>query len=253
MQRFYPIPQTAVKAPDIFNADQKLTDSGLIAMLPELAQVMADIGQEEAALSLQRLAATFAAERASCSRTALSFLLEVLQAAFESKGDPQAVYPLLLENADLLDPHLVYVLRHWAMLSFCVVSPEESATIAGVLVDFGGIVWAFPEGDRDVNLELAIACCEMALRIYNRAEHPGEWASAQNNLAIAYSLRCMGDRVENTRRAYAYYYEAKQVFDRQSFPQEWTPISAPAICPELTETIAGLERSLAATDPGAAQ
>ncbi len=251
MQRFYQIPQTAVKPPDILNADRKLTDSGLLAMLPELAKVMADIGQEDAALSLRRLAATFAAERDSYLQTALSFLVDVLQATFESKGDPQTLYPLLLEHADLLDPHLVYVLRHWAMMSFCVVSPEESATIAGVLVDFGGIVWAFPEGDRDVNLEIAIACCEMALRIYNRAEHPREWASAENNLAIAYSLRCMGDRVENTRRAYAHYYQAKQVFERQSFPQEWTPISAPAICPELTETIAGLERLLAATDSGA--
>ncbi|MCX8120223.1 MAG: hypothetical protein N3E45_05260 [Oscillatoriaceae bacterium SKW80] len=248
MSKSCPINQTAVKPPDIVYAAQKLIDSNLLTMLPNLAKVMAEIGQEDAALSLRRLAATFAAEGDSYLQTTLSFLIDILQATFESKGNPETVYPLLLENVELLEPHLVYILRHWAMMSFCVVSPQESTIIAGVLVDFGGLIWAFPEGERDINIEIAIACCEMALRIYNRIEHPQEWASTENNLALAYSYRCIGSPVENIRRAYIHYYRGKQIFQRQSFPQEWTPISFPAICPELSKTIADLERSLTATD-----
>lgn len=252
MQRPYPISETLRKASDILSADQKLMDSGLVEMLPQTAQLLADCGHEQEALSLHRLAAIIDAERVVYSHTTLTFLLEALQASFESKGDPQRVYPLLLENLDLLAPHLAYILRSWAMLAFSVVSSDESAMIADVLVDFGGIMWGFPDGSAEVNLEIAIACCEMALRIYTQADNPYQWAIAHNNLALAISLRTNGDAVENTCQAYALYYKAKQVFTRQSFPQVWAPIYYPLFCPHLKEIIVYLERAIASSDSRAA-
>ncbi len=148
-------------------------------------------------------------------------LLELLKATHSSQGDAQGVYPLLVENLDLLEAHFIYVLRNWATLTLSMVSLDEATLIASVLVDLAGIIWALPEGDPDVNLEIAIACCEIALQVYTREELPWRWATVHNNLALCYSTRSHGNPVENTRRAYAHYYQAKEVFAHRVFPEEW--------------------------------
>lgn len=149
------------------------------------------------------------------------FLVELLQATEANKGDLYGVYPLLAENLDLLEANFIYVLRNWATLTLSIVSLEEAARIADVLVDLAGIIWGLPEGDGDINLEIAIACCEIALQVYTREEYPNQWATVHQNLALAYSTRSHGSGVENTRSAYAHYYQAQQVFTWQTFPQEW--------------------------------
>lgn len=149
------------------------------------------------------------------------FLVELLQTTQANKGDLYGVYPLLAENLDLLEANFIYVLRNWATLTLSIVSPEEATGIADVLVDLAGIIWGLPEGDGDINLEIAIACCEIALQVYNRDEDPNQWATVHQNMALAYSTRSHGSGVENTRRAYAHYYQAQQVFTWQTFPQEW--------------------------------
>ena len=149
------------------------------------------------------------------------FLVELLQATQANKGDLYGVYPLLAENLDLLEANFIYVLRNWATLTLSIVSPEEATRIADVLVDLAGIIWGLPEGDGDINLEIAIACCEIALQVYNRDEYPNQWATVHQNLALSYSTRTHGNGVENTRRAYAHYYQAQEVFTWQTFPQEW--------------------------------
>ena len=153
-----------------------------------------------------------------------AFLVESLEVTWESKGDLAELYPLLLENLDLLEPRLIYVLQQWSAFAFSVVSPEQAATIAGLLVDLAGIIWGLPDGDREITEEIAIACCEIALQAYSPKQFPGEWATVQNNLALAYSTRSCGDAVENDRQSYACYYLAKQVFPQQVFPEEWERI-----------------------------
>ncbi len=50
---------------------------------------------------------------------------------------------------------------------------------------------------------------------------PQEWASTQNNLALAYSDRIRGDRAENLERAIAACHEALKVYTYDAFPQAW--------------------------------
>ena len=153
-----------------------------------------------------------------------AFLVEALEVSWESKGDLGEIYPLLLENIDLLEPRFIYVLQQWSSFAFSVVSPEQAATIAGLLADLAGIIWGLPDGDREITGEIAIACCQIALQAYSLKQFPGEWAVVQNNLALAYSTRSCGDAVENDRQSYACYYLGKQVFPQQGFPQEWERI-----------------------------
>lgn len=154
----------------------------------------------------------------------LGFLVRVLQATWDSCGSLRLVYPLLVEQIDGLDSHFIYVLKSWTQLTLCKLPALERAKVAGALVDFAGILRALPDGDQEMNLEIAIACGEMALLLYVKEAFPWEWGTVHNNLAIAYSDRVFGDGVENTCNAYTHYYQAKQIFTKQGFPQKWIGI-----------------------------
>ncbi|MCS6792192.1 MAG: tetratricopeptide repeat protein [Oscillatoriaceae bacterium SKW80] len=47
------------------------------------------------------------------------------------------------------------------------------------------------------------------------------WAGTQNNLAVAYSDRVKGNRLENLERAITCYEKALKVYTLDAFPQEW--------------------------------
>lgn len=154
----------------------------------------------------------------------LPFLLEVLQLTFERQGDPQKVYPLIVENIDLLEPHLIYILRKWADQTFPYISEKKAAIIAKVLVHFGRIIWALPDGDPDINLEIALACCELALEVYNLDNFPYQWAIVHHNMAVTYRSRCYGISINNIIKSFEHYQQAKLVFPEQTFPQKWTDL-----------------------------
>ena len=78
-----------------------------------------------------------------------------------------------------------------------------------------------PAGDRQANLERAIACYEAALEVRTREAFPVDWAMTQNNLGNAYSNLPAGDRQANLERAIACYEAALQVQTREAFPVDW--------------------------------
>jgi tetratricopeptide (TPR) repeat protein len=78
-----------------------------------------------------------------------------------------------------------------------------------------------PGGDRTANLSRAIACYELALRVYSRETFPIEWAGTQNNLGIAYRELPAGNREANVRQAIACYERALLVHSRETFPTRW--------------------------------
>ncbi|MGD1713332.1 hypothetical protein [Dapis sp. BLCC M172] len=152
----------------------------------------------------------------------LPFLLEVLKSTFKSQGDPQIVYPLIVENIDLLEPHFIYILRKWARQIFPNICQNRAAIIANTLVNFGQIIWALPDGDSDVNLEIALACCELALEVYNLDKFPEQWTIVNKNLALIYQNRCYGVSTHNLIKSLEHYQKANIVFPQQSFPKKWT-------------------------------
>ncbi|MCL2927628.1 MAG: hypothetical protein O4861_04160 [Trichodesmium sp. St16_bin4-tuft] len=155
----------------------------------------------------------------------LPFLLEALELTSNSQGDPQTVYPLIAENLDLLEPHFIYILRKWARQTFPNISQNRATIIANTLVNFAGIIWALPEGDSDVNLEIALACCELALEVYYLDKFPEQWAIVHNNLTIIYQSRCYGVPAHNLIKSLEHYQKANLVFFRQRFPKKWTDLS----------------------------
>lgn len=156
------------------------------------------------------------------------FLQALLDASVESRGEMQAVYLLLVENVELLEPHFIYELRSWGRETIPQLSKEKKVTIANALANLSRVIWALPPeegGDPEIDLEIAIACNELALELLNSSEFPELWATINNNLALAYSERSLGDTVENDLKSYARYQQAQQVFSYQSFPEQWSKCS----------------------------
>jgi hypothetical protein len=215
---------------DILPDGENLIPSNLLSLLPKMALTMADRGHEEAARSLQLLAASLQSENISGSpemlaETTLGFLLRLLQATLKSNGNPEFVWELLAENPGKITFHFVQVLRSWGTLVLSVLPPQEAAILASILVELGGFVYSNKDGDETMNLEIAIATAETVLPVFSTSESRWQWATLHNNLALAYSDRLHGERLENIPIAYGHYDEAKRIFfQRQSFPREWASI-----------------------------
>ena len=154
------------------------------------------------------------------------FLLDLLDASVEGRGEIEAIYPLLLENLELLEPHFIYELRSWGRETFPTLSKEKKITIANALANLSRIIWAFPEGDLEIDLEIAIACNELALELIDPSEFPEQWATISNNLALTYNERNFGDTVDNDLTSYAHYDRAREIFPYQPFPQQWAKLGA---------------------------
>jgi CHAT domain-containing protein len=209
-------------ANDILNAHRELVDADFVQIVEAVAADMAAEGNSNAAW-LQSLA-TYLANYVGNTVTPeeySSFLMEVLQATQDSRGNPQVVYPVLKQNFDKLDLNLAQILQTWATSTFTEVTSEQAASFAAVIVNFGNLIQPFPLGRRAWNLEIGITCYTAALIVYTRKDYPEQWATIQNNLGAAYSNRIEGVRAANIELAIACYREALIVYTPKDYPEKW--------------------------------
>ncbi|MEL7357508.1 MAG: tetratricopeptide repeat protein [Cyanobacteria bacterium J06560_6] len=155
------------------------------------------------------------------TREATQFMRAVRQTITAAKGDKEKVYRFFEANLDKLDESLVEALPS----VFSKVTSRErqgkQEKIAELFVDFAVLVQKFPLGNRAINLELAIAAYQIALRLFCRDEFPENWSVIQNNLGVAYGNRIQGERAENIEKAIAAYELALQIRTREAFPENW--------------------------------
>jgi CHAT domain-containing protein len=178
----------------------------------------------------------------------LNFLMEVLQKVQENPN-PQLTYPFLAQNLDKLDENLINVLDNWAKNTLSSVEAETATSIAGDIVNFSNLIAQFPLGNIDINKEIAITSCEIALNIFTFDAFPQQWAITQINLAVAYLYRIRGDKAENLEQAIAHCREALKVYTFDAFPQYWAMTQtnlAAAYCTRIRgEKAENLERAIA--------
>ncbi len=154
------------------------------------------------------------------------FLIEILQATSESKGDVEVVYPLFAANTDKLDNIFAEILRRWATNIFEEVATDEVETdadqfAAAVIVEFGNLIQQFPLGNKASNMEIAIASYETVLKVFTQQAFAYEWAWTQYNLGNAYRSRIKGDKAQNIEKAIQFHNAALQVYTQRAFPYEW--------------------------------
>ncbi|WP_445630557.1 CHAT domain-containing protein [Nostoc sp. DSM 114167] len=219
--------------PEILAANQELLDAGFVQTLEEVSQMCSQRGDENTANWLQSLAMQLGEalnldnelDLQSLSEEEIQryyqLLMEVLQATADSSGNSQVVYPLLAENTDKLDGVLAEILRRWGTNTLGEAKADEAEYLAAVIDEFSNLIQQFPLGRKAINIEIAITGYEVALTVYTREALPQQWATTQNNLAIAYSDRIKGDKAENIENAIAAYTAALTVRTREALPEDW--------------------------------
>lgn len=148
-------------------------------------------------------------------------LLRLLQITKDSGGNPQAVYPILQSNLSQVESSWSNSLRNWATFTLSTVDADTAKGIAKDLSHLGTLFVRCPFGSPELNLEIAIAGYETAITVLNHSTEPTVWAAIQNNLAIAYSDRILGDKSDNLEKAIASYESALKIYTRDQFPEDW--------------------------------
>ncbi|NEO41202.1 MAG: CHAT domain-containing protein [Moorea sp. SIOASIH] len=155
------------------------------------------------------------------SDTQLDFLLKVLKATTESRGDKQVVYPLLAANIEKLNHKLAEKLRAFATSKLAEVKPYQSKLLAADIGSFSTLIQELPLGDKASNIEIAITGYEVVLTVFTREAFPEIWATIQYNLGNAYRDRIKSEKAQNIEEAIACYQQALRVYTFEAFPETW--------------------------------
>ncbi len=104
------------------------------------------------------------------------------------------------------------------VLEHCQENTEDWAMTQSNL---GGAYLYRIKGDKEENLEQAIAAFKATLTVYSKTAFPHEWAAIQNNLGGAYLYRIKGDKEENMEEAIAAFNTATRILTKTAFPYKW--------------------------------
>ncbi|MEG4069758.1 tetratricopeptide repeat protein, partial [Microcoleus sp. Pol11C2] len=148
----------------------------------------------------------------------LEFIGELLQAEKDSKADIQVINPMLVERQHLLNDRFAEILQ-LVIPNFIAEHPKAIESILGDIGNLSIHIRDFPLGKRANNLEIAITGYQILLNNWE----PGSenWATTQNNLAIAYAERIRGEKAENIELAIAYFTAALTVYTPNAFLEKW--------------------------------
>ncbi len=212
---------------NILQANQELIDPQFLQVMENYATGLEQQGNNNPAAWLRNMAqqlGQYLNPQAESIEEYQEFLLEVLQAVYESNGDPAVVYPILQRGQHLLDDTFAQMLQQYARNVFSQGKTEEIAVITGVIQKLCIRIKNFPLGSQANNLEMSITGYQTLLEAYPRETFPKEWAMTQNNLGNAYRNRIRGARADNLELAIAAFNRSLEVYTREAFPKEWAKL-----------------------------
>ncbi|MDZ7969419.1 MAG: tetratricopeptide repeat protein [Nostoc sp. DedSLP03] len=229
-QAYYQLIQNLLSCPngeesEILAANTELLDAGFLQVLAAVADDFAQQGEENTANWLRNLATYVTPEATPITQedieTYEQFLLEILQATADSKGDAEVIYPLLAANTDKLNHIFAELLRDWATNTLAEAEPDAAVYIAAVMIILSNRIRDFPLGSKANNIEIAMTGYDIALTVYTRSAFPFDWAGTQFHLGEAYRNRILGERAENIELAIAAYNQALEIITKSAFPVDW--------------------------------
>jgi CHAT domain-containing protein len=210
--------ESSTEFDNTLNARPELVDAGLLVMIRDFAQMLTERNDPDSTSTIQLLT-NFA--NLLTQRLGLNLLMIVFRAIAENKGTPQVVYPLFQKNLPLLDEELIPLIK-LLEAKFSEVHEDGRQFIAAeILVDFGTLIQEFPLGSRLINLEIAIACYQLALKVFTRTADPQTWAATYMMLANTYLVRIKGDRAANVEESISCYHLALGVSTYEAYPEQW--------------------------------
>ncbi|EKU96552.1 hypothetical protein Lepto7375DRAFT_0014 [Leptolyngbya sp. PCC 7375] len=214
----------------ILQAHQELVDLGLLQGMGIVAEQMRTEGNESNAQWLENLAKQLAeamglivdpnVAHGQTTQGSNQFLREIFQCiADHKKAEP--VNQFLSANVARLNMDLLDAIPVVASDLLENISENQRAYIAAVIELFGNLIAKFPLGQPAINVELAIASYNQALKVRTRETMPVKWAVSMMNLASAYAERIHGDQAQNMETAIVTYEASLEIVTRETMPVEW--------------------------------
>ncbi|OPF15595.1 hypothetical protein B1L04_24305 [Microcystis aeruginosa KW] len=209
---------------NILQANQELIDPQFLQVMETYATELEQQGNNDPAAWLRNMAqqlGQFLNPQGGTIEEYQAFLLEVLQAEYESNSDPAVVYPILQRRQHLLDDTFAQLLRRFARNVFSQERVERVIVTAFAIENLCNNIQQFPLGSRANNLEIAITGYHALLEVYTRDRLPEYWAKTKNSLGNAYSKRIRGVKAYNLELAIVAFEEALKEYTRDAFPEDW--------------------------------
>ncbi|MEM6904159.1 MAG: hypothetical protein AAF556_13055, partial [Pseudomonadota bacterium] len=215
----------------ILQDHQALLDPDLLPVMMQVAEQLRQQGNETNAAWLQNLAiqlaeamgltSTAQPESKATSQDSRQFFIEILQCLEENQFTADPVYQFLAANQAKINTDLLNALPEVASALFTNFPEEQHSYLGAVIGTFANLIQQFPLGQRMINMELAIAAYQQALKVMTREAMPVEWAASMMNLANAYQHRIRGEQAQNIEDAIDAYRQSLQVRTREARPVEW--------------------------------
>ena len=150
-----------------------------------------------------------------------AFLEDLFLEMRESNADPAIIYPFLKRHIVKLADGFPSFLDCWASSAFSVLSCEQQERLAKDINNFSMLLRSFPFGNQSTNHEILIAGYHTAEKVFSQSNFPEDWASLQNNLAVAYCNRVAGDFAENIEHAIELLNAALEIRTQTALPEQW--------------------------------
>ncbi len=107
------------------------------------------------------------------------------------------------------------------------VDQERSIEWAELQYKLGAAYLERVRGDREENIEHALAALQASLEVFTRQDNAHAWGKANLLLCQAYHARTKGEKKENLNAATAHGERALQVLVPDAFPQLWATLQHP--------------------------
>jgi CHAT domain-containing protein len=151
----------------------------------------------------------------------VEFLMDSLARIKQGESNTGQIYWFWQKNIDKIDASLIQLMPIVARRLLFKMPQQQQVQTAEIFRGFGQSIHYFPQGNKRINVELAIAGYQICVNTFSQRASPVEWAATQNNLGAAYLERIQGNRQENIELAIAAFCSSLEVYTQQAFPLEW--------------------------------
>jgi CHAT domain-containing protein len=150
-------------------------------------------------------------------------LLKLLMQLIDQGVANETVEKSLQNHQHLLNDQLILAIRAW-FKNIPDASKGNYELMAEVIGRFGNIIQQTCWGNKETNVEIAIAAYDAALNAKNWHSSQVKWACIQNSRAIAYSSRIRGEKAGNIEMAIIGYNQALSIYNKQDFADDWAEV-----------------------------
>lgn len=217
---------------ELLKTHKHLIDDDLVVLLLEVAAFQESEGYDEAGNVLRGIASQFngvlnTALPTSREEKVACFLLWIkLYETINTNRDNEAAFQLLEANSDKLNDEFAAQINCWIEIIFPDLTLEEVEATVNVLLGINDWLSELPIGNKDINLEIAIASYESLLAFVEPDTLPETWATIKNDVGFAYYRRIKGEKSDNLAKAIDCYQLGLQVCSPDDCPQFWGKLQA---------------------------